>query len=83
MHQNRQWVLDKYPEGSVLPTVWRLQETVVPELGAREILVQTKWLSMDPYMRGRMSAHANYTSPPGRRYGADYYDERMKATRKV
>lgn len=65
MHQNRQWVLDKYPEGSVLPTVWRLQETVVPELGAHQILVQTKWLSMDPYMRGRMSAHANYTSGVG------------------
>jgi len=28
-------------------------------------------------------AHANYTCPPGRRYGADYYDERMKATRKL
>ncbi|KAL4862910.1 hypothetical protein BDV12DRAFT_35011 [Aspergillus spectabilis] len=28
-------------------------------------------------------AHANYTCPPGRRYGADYYDERMKATRRV
>ncbi|KAI9927968.1 hypothetical protein ASPWEDRAFT_29358 [Aspergillus wentii DTO 134E9] len=28
-------------------------------------------------------AHANYTCPPGRRYGADYYDERMKATRKM
>ncbi|KAI9374676.1 hypothetical protein BJX61DRAFT_274500 [Aspergillus egyptiacus] len=28
-------------------------------------------------------AHANYTCPPGRRYGADYYDERMKATKRV
>ncbi|KAE8360715.1 hypothetical protein BDV27DRAFT_134040 [Aspergillus caelatus] len=28
-------------------------------------------------------AQANYTCPPGRRYGADYYDERMKATRMV
>ncbi|KAB8258184.1 hypothetical protein BDV32DRAFT_126231 [Aspergillus pseudonomiae] len=28
-------------------------------------------------------AQANYTCPPGRRYGADYYDERMKATRRV
>ncbi|KAL2868463.1 uncharacterized protein BJX67DRAFT_59216 [Aspergillus lucknowensis] len=28
-------------------------------------------------------AHANYTCPPGRRYGADYYDERMKATRRA
>ncbi|RDW86180.1 uncharacterized protein DSM5745_02822 [Aspergillus mulundensis] len=28
-------------------------------------------------------AHANYTCQPGRRYGADYYDERMKASRRV
>ncbi|KAF7591919.1 hypothetical protein BBP40_000890 [Aspergillus hancockii] len=28
-------------------------------------------------------AQANYNCPPGRRYGADYYDERMKATRRV
>ncbi|KAE8379236.1 hypothetical protein BDV26DRAFT_260045 [Aspergillus bertholletiae] len=28
-------------------------------------------------------AQANYSCPPGRRYGADYYDERMKATRRV
>ncbi|KAE8351492.1 hypothetical protein BDV28DRAFT_136986 [Aspergillus coremiiformis] len=28
-------------------------------------------------------AQANYTCPPGRRYGADYYDERMKATTRV
>lgn len=35
-------------------------------------------------MKGFMAlAHANYTCPPGRRYGADYYDERMKATRKL
>ncbi|KAL4973749.1 hypothetical protein BDW66DRAFT_153512 [Aspergillus desertorum] len=28
-------------------------------------------------------AHANYTCPPGRRFGVDYYDERMKASRRV
>ncbi|KAJ5472531.1 hypothetical protein N7530_006532 [Penicillium desertorum] len=28
-------------------------------------------------------AQANFSSPPGRRYGPDYYDERMKATRKI
>ncbi|KAL2000659.1 hypothetical protein VTN02DRAFT_2786 [Thermoascus thermophilus] len=28
-------------------------------------------------------AQANYFSSPGRRYGEDYYDERMKATRKI
>ena len=28
-------------------------------------------------------SHANYCAPPGRRYGKDYYDERMKATRRM
>ncbi|KAJ5780958.1 hypothetical protein N7457_006118 [Penicillium paradoxum] len=28
-------------------------------------------------------AQANFSSPPGRRYGPDYYDERMKATRNI
>ncbi|KAJ5738377.1 hypothetical protein N7493_001532 [Penicillium malachiteum] len=28
-------------------------------------------------------AHANYLCPPGRRYGADYYDERMKANQRI
>ncbi|KAJ5668052.1 uncharacterized protein N7477_006622 [Penicillium maclennaniae] len=28
-------------------------------------------------------AHANYTCPPGRRYGRDYYDDRMKTNKKV
>ncbi|KAJ5198286.1 uncharacterized protein N7498_007403 [Penicillium cinerascens] len=28
-------------------------------------------------------AHANYTCPPGRRYGRDYYDERMKTNKKI
>lgn len=38
----------------------------------------------DITVKGFLSlAHANYTSPPGRRYGSDYYDERMKATRKM
>ncbi|KAE8416294.1 hypothetical protein BDV36DRAFT_310227 [Aspergillus pseudocaelatus] len=41
-------------------------------------------VSPDKYETGFLSlAQANYTCPPGRRYGADYYDERMKATRMV
>ncbi|KAJ6032325.1 hypothetical protein N7540_003057 [Penicillium herquei] len=28
-------------------------------------------------------AHANYLCPPGRRYGADYYDERMKTNQRI
>lgn len=34
----------------------------MPEPGPRQILVRVKWLSLDPYMRGRISPAANYTA---------------------
>ncbi|KAB8240393.1 hypothetical protein BDV35DRAFT_385863 [Aspergillus flavus] len=64
-------------EGRIAP-LQGLESTVVPPDGYEEIrshfLIWEGFLSL---------AQANYTCPPGRRYGADYYDERMKATRKV
>jgi NADPH-dependent curcumin reductase CurA len=58
---NRQWVLAGYPEG--MPTVenWTLDDQPVLDPGPGQILVKAKWLSVDPYMRGRMSPSANYT----------------------
>ena len=46
-----------------MPTLenWTLDTQPVPEPGAGQILVKAKWLSVDPYMRGRMSPSANYT----------------------
>jgi len=54
--KNRRWVLVNYPD--TLPEVknFRLdRELKVPELKENEILVQATYLSVDPYMRGRIS----------------------------
>ena len=58
---NRRWLLAAYPEG--MPTLenWTLDNQPVPDPGPGQILVKAKWLSVDPYMRGRMSPSANYT----------------------
>ncbi len=59
---NRQWVLDAYPDGPATEATWRLEEAPMPEPGPRQVLVRTRWLSLDPYMRGRISPAANYTA---------------------
>ena len=37
-------------------------ETPMPEPGPGQILIRTKWLSLDPYQRGRISAAQNYAA---------------------
>jgi len=59
---NRQWLLATHPEGAATLDTWQLAETAVPEPGPRQILTKTRWLSLDPYMRGRISPAANYTA---------------------
>jgi NADPH-dependent curcumin reductase len=59
---NRQWVLDHYPEGAATEACWRLVEAAVPEPGPGQILVKLRWLSMDPYMRGRIAKGPNYAA---------------------
>src|SRR3984893_669232 len=58
---NRRWFLKQYPEG--MPTLdnWTMDEQRLPVPGPGQILVKAKWLSVDPYMRGRMSPATNYT----------------------
>jgi len=57
---NRQWVLDSYPEGPATAQTWRIVEADVPQPGPGQIVIRTHWLSLDPYMRGRISPVANY-----------------------
>ncbi len=59
---NRQWVLDTYPDGAATEATWRMVETERPEPGPGQILIRVKWLSLDPYMRGRISPAANYAA---------------------
>lgn len=62
---NCRWLLKGYPEG--MPTVdnWTMDEQPVPDPGPGQILVKAKWLSVDPYMRGRISPATNYTKGIG------------------
>ena len=52
--RNRQIVLAARPVGLPKPSDFRLVETPMPEPGAGELLVRALYLTLDPYMRGRM-----------------------------
>ncbi len=57
---NRQWLLAAWPEGMPQESDWRLVERPVGEPGPGELLVRARYLSVDPYMRGRISRRQNY-----------------------
>jgi NADPH-dependent curcumin reductase CurA len=63
MPANRQILLAARPEGAPAPEHFRLAETAAPEPREGEVLLKTLWLSLDPYMRGRMSAARSYAKP--------------------
>jgi NADPH-dependent curcumin reductase len=57
---NRRIVLASRPRGKPTLENFRLEKAAVPEVGDGEVLLQTKFLSLDPYMRGRMNAGKSY-----------------------
>jgi NADPH-dependent curcumin reductase CurA len=63
MPKNRQILLKSRPEGLPTPDNFELVERPVPEPGEGEVLTRTRFLSLDPYMRGRMSAARSYAQP--------------------
>jgi NADPH-dependent curcumin reductase len=60
---NRCIVLASRPHGRPSADHFRLEEAPVPEPGPGQVLCRTLYLSLDPYMRGRMSDAASYTNP--------------------
>src|SRR5271168_5141135 len=62
---NRQILLASRPQGSPSESNFTLVETPVPEPREGELLVRALYLSLDPYMRGRMSDRASYAKPVG------------------
>lgn len=60
--KNRQIVLAARPEGVPKESDFRLVETPVPEPGDGELVIRTIYLSLDPYMRGRMNAAKSYAA---------------------
>jgi NADPH-dependent curcumin reductase CurA len=63
--QARRIVLASRPVGEPKPSDFRLEQFAVPQPGPGQLLLRTKWLSLDPYMRGRMSDAPSYAKPVG------------------
>ncbi|MEW6687481.1 MAG: NADP-dependent oxidoreductase [Pseudomonadota bacterium] len=60
MPQNKAWTLASYPEGWVSEQNFKLVESPAPAPKEGEVLVRNLWLSLDPYMRGRLSQQKSY-----------------------
>ncbi|MDP8984603.1 MAG: NADP-dependent oxidoreductase [Pseudomonadota bacterium] len=63
MTLNHRILLAARPQGAATLDSFRLEEVPLPELRDGEILLKTLWLSLDPYMRGRMSDAPSYAAP--------------------
>jgi NADPH-dependent curcumin reductase len=59
----RQIVLAARPQGKPQLTDFRLQETAIPTPSAGRVLLRVEYLSLDPYMRGRMDDRKSYATP--------------------
>jgi hypothetical protein len=56
----RSWVLRRRPAGAPSADDFALREDAVPEPGPGEVVTRTIWLSIDPYMRGRLREQQTY-----------------------
>ena len=63
--KNRQITLATRPVGFPHESDFAFVESPQPQPGPGEVLVRSQWLSLDPYMRGRMSEARSYAKPTG------------------
>ena len=63
MPRNQQILLDNRPEGEATVANFKLVSADTPPLQDGEVLVRHHYLSLDPYMRGRMNAGKSYAQP--------------------
>ena len=61
--QNRRFILAERPKGEPTLATLRLETAPVPVPGSGQMLLRTDFLSLDPYMRGRMSDAPSYAAP--------------------
>lgn len=62
---SQEWRLIARPIGEPKPTDFELATTTIGDPGPGQILVHNDWLSVDPYMRGRMNDVKSYMPPFG------------------
>ena len=63
MPRNRRIVLVSRPTGKATAENFRLETVETPAVAAGQLLVRNHWLSLDPYMRGRMNEGRSYAAP--------------------
>ena len=63
MPRNQQILLDNRPEGEAKASNFKLVETDTPALADGQVLVRHHFMSLDPYMRGRMNESKSYAQP--------------------
>jgi NADPH-dependent curcumin reductase len=63
MTTNQQIILDSRPQGEASESNFKLRSTETPELQEGQVLVRNHYLSLDPYMRGRMNDGKSYAQP--------------------
>ncbi|HEX3576802.1 MAG TPA: NADP-dependent oxidoreductase, partial [Rhodopila sp.] len=56
----RSVVLKRRPRGEPAPDDFTIQEDPIPNPGPGEVVTRTIWLSIDPYMRGRLREEQTY-----------------------
>jgi NADPH-dependent curcumin reductase CurA len=64
-HPTREIHLAARPQGEPKPSDFRIVETELPDPAPGELLVRSCWMSVDPYMRGRMNDAKSYVEPFG------------------
>jgi NADPH-dependent curcumin reductase CurA len=60
---NRRFILARRPQGEPTLDDFRLEKHPVPAAGPEQLLLRTRYLSLDPYMRGRMNDVPSYVPP--------------------
>ncbi|MFC4257947.1 NADP-dependent oxidoreductase [Marinobacter lacisalsi] len=65
MAMNQRYILAERPTGMPDEDHLRLEEAPMPQAGEGQVLLKTRYLSLDPYMRGRMNDSASYATPIG------------------
>ena len=60
---NKRYLLDKRPIGMPEDDCWKLSDETITSLNKNEIIIEVKFLSIDPYMRGRMNDTKSYAAP--------------------
>jgi NADPH-dependent curcumin reductase CurA len=63
MPTNRQQLLDNRPEGEAVASNFKLVSAETPPLKENQVLVRHHYMSLDPYMRGRMNDAKSYAQP--------------------